>query len=64
MKLTPEDLQQFIARRAALETSIALANLAQSGFRIWIEELRQQYNIEGPFDIDLHSGELRPRVED
>ena len=61
--LSPEDLGEFRMRRMAVEQSALSTNMIQSGFKLWADGIRSKYFLEGPFDIDIQSGEVALRPE-
>jgi len=61
--LSPEDLDEFRMRRMAVEQSVVSTAMIQSGFRLWADEIRSKYFLEGKFDIDIQSGEVALRPE-
>lgn len=63
--LSPEDLGEFRVRRMAVEQSIMSTTMIQTGFKVWADEIKIRYRLEGTFDINIQSGEvaLRPKKD-
>lgn len=61
--LSPEDLGEFRMRRGAVEQAAIASSMIQVGFKQWANEIRTKYLLEGPFDVDIQTGEIAMRPE-
>lgn len=61
--LSPEDLGSFRIRRMAVEASVASTQMIQAGFKAWGDGIKAKYLLDGPFDVDIESGEIVSRPE-
>lgn len=56
--LSPEDLQQFLQRRSAVEQARLSVQMLVVGYDTWANELKGRYGITGPFSVDTRTGQI------
>ena len=57
--LSQEDLRGFIARREAVNRAQLDLNMIVGGYESWASDLRERYSIEGLFEVNPQTGEIK-----
>lgn len=64
IKLSAEDLQEFLLRRNTFNYSQGLAEMVRESYSVWLKNIRAKYNVStAKFEIDQHTGVITPKGE-
>ena len=64
VKLSPEDLDEFKLRSAALQNARATLIMLQESFLEWSKGLRDRYGLPGKFEVNVQTGRAAPAEGD
>lgn len=58
--LSPEDLQEFRLRHAALTAAAHQHLMVNEAYQRWVKDMGARYEIKGQFNIDAQTGVVHP----
>lgn len=61
--LSEKDLNAFTQMRGAIEASKLNYHMLCAGYNTWADDLRNRYELKGPFDVDLKTGQINEAEE-
>ena len=63
--LSPIDLREFVGRREAVSRAQLDLNMIIGGYEMWASDLRERYSIDGRFEVNPQTGEIKvlPELE-
>ena len=61
--LSKEHLQEFNLRRNAVDQAKLNFYMIAAGYEAWAASLKKTYSLEGPFEVDTRTGQIKESPE-